>query len=158
MMRKLVRMLEQASHALPDAVDRYAALSSVMRFDIDEETLPQVITLCSRLATRDSDARVRATALSALVRLADHEMALQPTLYGTTVACLMDDAEEVRMQAVELIWCVVASNLVKCHQISGTYQNHDLHLLGDWRNDSEARKSMQHLLQNQRRLSPRTPS
>jgi hypothetical protein len=104
---KILRLIENAQQALPRATDRATALAILSKFDVVfEDSIQQVITICSRLAKRDLDCRVRAAALEALVVLGDRGLALQPALYQSAIFALMDDSEEVRIQAVELLWFV----------------------------------------------------
>ncbi|CAB4412708.1 unnamed protein product [Rhizophagus irregularis] len=53
---------------------------------------------------KDSDPRVRSNALKALLQLHNCDYKLDLSLYNLCVACLTDDYEEVRIEALSLIW------------------------------------------------------
>jgi len=53
---------------------------------------------------KDSDPRVRSNALKALLQLHNCGYKLDLSLYNLCVACLTDDYEEVRIEALSLIW------------------------------------------------------
>ncbi|RIA94961.1 armadillo-type protein [Glomus cerebriforme] len=53
---------------------------------------------------KDSDPRVRSSALKSLLQLHNCGYKLDLSLYSLCVACLTDDYEEVRIEALSLIW------------------------------------------------------